>query len=184
MLYIILAAALILADQLFKLWIVHHIPLNGDLDFLPGLLCLTNVRNEAAAFSLFSGLQVPIIILTILVCAAILWCLATGRPRMASQRFALALVLGGAMGNLLDRLLRGYVVDMFKNLFVDFAIFNIADCAIVVGGILFVVSVLFLSPYEKKLKPVPAAEGETAAVLERLKGYQPEVEKHDPSDPG
>ena len=183
MLYIILAAVLVAADQLFKYWIVHTIPLWGEMALLPGVMALTNVRNEGAAFSLFAGMQLLIVILTILVSAAILVALCLGRPRLRSQRFALALVLGGAVGNLLDRLLYGYVVDMFRTLFVDFAIFNIADCCIVVGGILFVLSVIFFSSNEKTLKIVPAPEGEIAAVYERLKAFRPE-ESHDPSDPG
>ncbi len=183
--YIIFAAFLVLADQLFKIWIVRNIPLGEETALIPAVMGLTNVRNEGAAFSLFTGLQLPIIILTILVCLAILVAFCLGRPRVRSQRFALALVLGGAIGNLLDRLLRGYVVDMFKTLFVDFAVFNIADCCIVAGGILFVVSVLFFSPYEKELKAIPSSEGEKEAVLEQLKAYKPEQEqKHDPADPG
>ena len=184
MLYIILAAALALADQLFKYWIVRTISLGEELILIPGVIGLTNVRNEGAAFSLFAGLQTPIIILTFLVCLAILAAFCMGKPRARSQRVALALVLGGAVGNLLDRLLHGYVVDMFRTLFMDFAIFNIADCCIVVGGILFVLSVLFFSPFERELKIVPGSEAEKEAILERLKAYRPEEEGHDPADPG
>ncbi len=184
MFYIIIAAFLAMADQLFKIWIVHNVELGTERTFLPAVMSLTNVRNEGAAFSLFSGMQLPIIILTVAVCAAILVAFALGRPRVRSQRFALALVLGGAVGNLLDRLLRGYVVDMFKTLFVNFAVFNIADCCIVVGGILFVVSVLFFSPYEKELKAIPSSEAEKEAVLERLKAFRPGEDGNDPDDPG
>lgn len=153
MLYIICAAFIALADQLFKNWIAGNIPLYGELKLLPGIVQLTHVHNYAAAFSLFGGMQIFIIILTCIVCAAIAVALVLGRPRSVCQRAALMLVLGGAVGNLIDRLVRGYVIDMFETLFIDFPVFNIADCAIVIGGILFCICILFEDiGAKKKLK--------------------------------
>lgn len=183
MLYVLFAAVIVLADQLLKGWIVAVLPVYGELPFIPGLLQLTHVHNYAAAFSLFGGMRIPIMILTFLVCAAIIVALIIKKPQSALQRFALMLVLGGAVGNLIDRMTLGYVIDMFDTLFMDFPVFNIADCAIVVGGILFCICILFEDVGKKKKKVAPLSEDETAAIFEKLKGFEPvEEDSDEPAD--
>ncbi len=183
MLYVLLAALIALGDQLFKSWIVAAIPLYEEISFIPGLLGLTHVHNYAAAFSLFEGMKIPIIILTCAVCVAIVVALIIKKPKSSLQRFALMLVLGGAVGNLIDRLALGYVVDMFQTLFMDFPVFNIADCAIVVGGILFCICILAEEFADKKKKAAPApTEAETEAIFEKLKEFSPVEESSNEPD--
>lgn len=185
MLFVFLAALIVLADQLFKGWIVANITLGGELAFIPGLLQLTHVHNYAAAFSMFGGMRIPIIIITCLVCAAIIVALIIKKPRSGWQRFALMLILGGAVGNLIDRIALGYVVDMFQTLFMNFPVFNIADCAIVVGGILFCICILLEDTGKKKKKAEPFTQSESDEIFEKLKGFDPmeaEDETADKSD--
>ena len=140
MLYAILAAVLVALDQLVKYLVVQNIPLGEHVPFLPCILDLTYVQNTGAAFSLFSDHT---------------WILA-----LIS---ALALLLAGAVGNLIDRALQGYVVDMFHVLFMEFAVFNVADICVVVGGFAAVIYYLFF--YEKlegRPKDSGAAQGEQA----------------------
>lgn len=183
MLYIFFAALIVLADQLFKGWIVSAIPMGGQMAFIPGLLQLTHVHNYAAAFSLFGGMRIPIIILTCIICIVIIAALILKKPKSTLQRVALMLVLGGAVGNLIDRIAMGYVIDMFETLFIDFPVFNIADCAIVVGGILFCVCILFEDIGKKKKKVAPPEQSETDEIFEKLKKFRPVEESSDePSD--
>ena len=118
MLYALLAVALVALDQLVKYLVVQNIPLGHHVPFLPYILDLTYVQNTGAAFSLFNE---HTWILTLISLVMSVMCLA--------------LLLAGAVGNLIDRALQGYVVDMFNVLFMNFAVFNVADICVVVGGI-------------------------------------------------
>ena len=184
MLFVFLAALIVLADQFFKGWIVANITLGGELAFIPGLLQLTHVHNYAAAFSMFGGMRIPIIIITCIVCVAIVVALIIRKPRSVWQRVALMLVLGGAVGNLIDRIALGYVVDMFQTLFVKLPVFNIADIAIVVGGILFCICILLEDTGKKAPKAEPMTEGETKAIFEKLREFTPEEDSDEPADKG
>ena len=135
LLYFLAAGAIVGLDQLVKYWVVRQIPLNDTFPLVPGLVHLTHVRNTGAAFSMLSGQRWPLIVLTLACAAAILAVLARGKlPKTAN--WALAMVLGGAVGNLIDRAVHGYVVDMIEVEFVRFAVFNVADIFVVCGGIL------------------------------------------------
>ena len=135
MLYAILAAVLVALDQLVKYLVVQNIPLGEHVPFLPYLLDLTYVENTGAAFSLFSDHTWILALISLVM--SVLLALAVWKPlfRHPFGRTALALLLAGAVGNLIDRALQGYVVDMFHVLFMEFAVFNVADICVVVGGI-------------------------------------------------
>ena len=154
MLYAILAAVLVALDQLVKYLVVQNIPLGEHVPFLPYLLDLTYVENTGAAFSLFSDHTWILALISLVM--SVLLALAVWKPlfRHPFGRTALALLLAGAVGNLIDRALQGYVVDMFHVLFMEFAVFNVADICVVVGGIAAVAYYLLLmdklEPREKK----------------------------------
>ena len=133
--YFLLAAALVVLDQLVKLLVLRLIPLGGQVPFIPHLVELTYVQNTGAAFSLFSRhtwVLAAVSLAVSLVLAAALW---KGFFRHPLGKLTLSLLLAGAVGNLIDRTLRGFVVDMFQLLFMNFAVFNVADICVVVGGI-------------------------------------------------
>ena len=145
MLYAILAAVLVALDQLVKYLVVQNIPLGEHVPFLPYLLDLTYVQNTGAAFSLFSDHTWILALISLVM--SVLLALAVWKPLFRHPFGRTALVLAGAVGNLIDRALQGYVVDMFHVLFMEFAVFNVADICVVVGGFAAVVYYLFF--YEK-----------------------------------
>lgn len=133
MFYAILAAALVAADQLVKYLVRANIPLGGSVPFLPYLLDLTYVQNTGAAFSLLRQhtwlLTLTSAVVVLVMCALIV----KGFFKNRLGLFSAALVLAGGMGNLIDRAVFGYVTDMFQTTFMDFAVFNVADCCITIG---------------------------------------------------
>lgn len=132
MLYAVLVVALVVLDQAVKFLVRANIPLGGDLPFLPHILQLTYVQNTGAAFSLLEE-HTWILTIVSLVVSVLLAVLLV--KKVFSRPFAmtaLSMVLAGAVGNLIDRALLGYVTDMFETLFMRFAVFNVADICVVV----------------------------------------------------
>lgn len=159
MIYILIAAAIVAADAWFKKWIILNLALGGSANFIPGILRLTHLQNDGAAFSILAGQREILLILTALFISLGVVILLTGRIRNIWGCLGLSMVLGGAAGNAVDRLAQGYVVDMFQTEFIDFAIFNIADCFITVGGIVFCIYIMIVgSKSDKKKKALPSTE--------------------------
>ena len=133
--YFLLTIFLIALDQFVKYLVYTNIPLHGSMPFIPYIMELTYVQNTGAAFSILSEhtwlLTLCSLVLSIVLAVAV-WQKFFEHP---FGRTALTLVLAGAIGNLIDRAFRGYVVDMFHTLFMEFAVFNVADICVVVGGI-------------------------------------------------
>lgn len=148
MIYLIVCAAIVFVDQMFKNWIVLNIEPYTYRGLLPGVLSLTNVKNYGAAFSILQHMRWVFIAATVLFIAMALWAYFTKKVTYPLGLLSLAFVLGGAIGNCIDRLRYGYVVDMLNFEFMDFAIFNIADSFICVGSLIFCIYLFFL--YEKK----------------------------------
>lgn len=133
MLYAILAAVLVALDQIVKYLVRANIPLGTSIPFLPYLLDLTYVQNTGAAFSLLRQHTWLLTLISAAVVLVMCWLIVKGFFRNPLGRWAAALVLAGGMGNLIDRVLLGYVTDMFQTVFMDFAVFNVADCCITIG---------------------------------------------------
>ena len=151
MIYGLIAAALVAVDQLVKYLVMTNIPLGGHVPFIPYLVELTYITNTGAAFSIFSEHT---------------WALALVYLVM-SIALALALwknFLRHPLGKLIDRAFRGFVVDMFNVLFMRFAVFNVADICVVVGGIAAGVYYLFLMD---KLEPRPREAAHDDADADR-----------------
>ena len=150
--YLIFSAVWVILDQGVKLLVRSTIPLHTSQPFLPGF-DLTYVRNTGAAFSILSSqtwiLTVLSGVLSLVLAVALIRRILPGRLGMLS----LSLLLGGAVGNLIDRLMRGWVTDMFQTTFMDFPVFNVADIGVVIGGVLLCLSVLF-SPKSEGKEPV------------------------------
>ena len=127
----IFAAAIVAADQFTKYLVLQNIPLHGHVDFIPGLLSFTYVRNTGAAFSSFEGAQCLFVVVFVLFTAAIVWEFSGKRwPFTTFERWLIVAVYGGGIGNMIDRFRFGYVVDMIQTDFMDFPVFNVADCFI------------------------------------------------------
>ena len=151
--YAILTLALIALDQTVKFFVVKYIPLGGSVEFIPGLLELTYVQNTGAAFSIFSE-HTWILTLVSLVLSLVLGLAVVGNFfRHPFGKTAMTLLFAGAVGNLIDRALLHYVVDMFNPLFMTFPVFNVADICVVVGGIAAAIYYMFFSErIEPRLK--------------------------------
>ena len=148
--YAILTLILIALDQLVKYQVLQNIGPGEYVPFLPHILDLTYVENTGAAFSMledYTWLLTGISLGMSILLALALW---RNYFRHPIGKLTLTLLLAGAVGNLIDRVARGYVVDMFHVLFMHFAVFNVADICVVVGGIGAALYYLFLQPKLEK----------------------------------
>ena len=173
MVYFILAFLIVLADQASKYIITLQFAGGGQFDLLPGILRITYITNTGGAFSMFSEHTMALAIVSAVVCVIIIVLMITLRKARLAK-LALGFILGGAIGNLIDRFVMGYVVDMFEPLFVDFAVFNVADIFITVGAFLFVIAVLFCWPDKKKIAKEEEGEplGPRPVTYEKPKNAQ------------
>ena len=144
--YVIFAAAVVLADQLTKALVVANIPLGGHVAFLPGFLDFTHVRNTGAAFSSFEGMQWLFALIFLVFTLGIFYEYFRKRmPFSNFERWMIAAIYAGGLGNMIDRLRLGYVVDMIETQFMEFPVFNVADCFITCGCIALFVSLGFFN---------------------------------------
>ena len=141
-------------DQFTKYLVVANIPLYGDVPFLPGILRLTYVQNTGAAFSIFQGMQWLFLLIFIVLTLLIVWeYFKKPMPFTKLERWCIAAIYGGGLGNMIDRVRLGYVVDMIETQFMDFPVFNVADCFITCGCIALLVHlVLFNRSFWKEEK--------------------------------
>ena len=147
MLYAIVALLVIILDQWTKFWVAGHIALNtGSRELIPGLIKLVNIHNDGAALGFLSGKNAGM--LFIILCAVftifVIIALATKLVKAPIGRWSLLFIMAGGLSNCIDRLLSGYVQDMFMPTFMDkLPIFNVADIFITVFCLIFILFVLF-----------------------------------------
>ena len=150
---IIFMGVIVGLDQLTKALVVANIPVGETVKALPGVFHLTHLHNTGAAFSMLEGGRW----FFALICAAGLIVVAVLIKKKVIQApfelWCLAAIFGGGIGNLVDRIRLGYVVDMFEVEFMNFAVFNVADIFITCGAVALFVYVLFFDKKEKKDDP-------------------------------
>ncbi len=140
------AAATVALDQLTKYLVVQNIPLHTSIAAVPGVFELTYVQNTGAAFSMLQGAQWLFLVIFILLTAGLIWEFSTKKLGFTTfERWCLVAIYAGGLGNMLDRLRLGYVVDMVKLTFMDFAVFNVADSFITCGCILLLIHLVFFN---------------------------------------
>ena len=140
------AVGIVALDQWTKFLVLENIPLYGHVDAIPGLFHLTYVQNTGAAFSAFQGAQWLFAIIFLLLTAAIFYEYFRKRqPFTTLERWLIAAIYGGGVGNMIDRIRFGYVVDMIEVDFMRFAVFNVADCFITCGCILLILHLVFFN---------------------------------------
>src|SRR5271165_6885414 len=157
--FFLIAAVVLLLDRITKRVVAANIALRDYVSVVPGCFRLTHVQNSGAAFGLFDGSSaqwkvgalVSFSVLALIVVSALLW---KNSHSLSTTSVGLSLILGGAMGNLWDRMFTGHVVD-----FLDFYVgsyhwpaFNVADSAIVIGAILLVSEILFAKSTSETVK--------------------------------
>ena len=148
------AAILVVIDQLIKHWATAALLPVGSMDVLPGVVELRYCLNDGMAFSMLAGKQGLLIGMTSIMLFV--------RKMPLTERAAWTLVLGGGVGNLIDRVLNGVVVDYINVLFMRFAIFNFADICVCVGVGLLMLAVL-LDSFKKDKTAEPKADEDGAA---------------------
>lgn len=146
MVYGIIGLLALLIDQFLKFWTVSNVALNtGIRPLIPGVLHITYIKNFGAVFGIMSGfgaLRWILLILLLAFTALMVFAFIKGYFRTGFVKVSGALLLAGLLGNGIDRAIYGYVPDIFEFEFMNFAIFNLADVLVLVGGILFVVAIL------------------------------------------
>ena len=148
------AAVIAAADQIVKFLVVANIPLYGSVPVIPGVYGLTYVQNHGAAFSSFQGMQWLCAIIFIVFTALVIWEFwKKSMPFTTFERWCIAAIYGGALGNMIDRIRLGYVVDMIETQFMNFPVFNVADSFITCGCIALIAHlVLFNRDFWKEEK--------------------------------
>ena len=183
MLYAIVAVLVLIADQWLKYWVTANIVLDtGSIELIPGVFKLVNIHNEGAAFSLLAGWRWIFVALAVVFAAAVITALVRKMVRGGFGRWTLVLTAAGAAGNCIDRVMNGYVVDMFVIEPVKFIqVFNIADLFITIGGILFCFYLIF-GGREKEKPARKEHEGhkhvEKAEPEEHAHKHVPEKARH------
>lgn len=161
-----LSAVFVGLDQAVKLWARTVLEPVGTMPFIPHLLQLRFVLNTGAAFSMLEGRQLLLTLITSVVLACVGGYLILDPPQKKLEYSAWVLILAGGVGNLIDRVARGAVVDLFDTLFIKFAVFNVADICITVGfGLLLLFYLLQELSVRKMRKKGAERAGDTAAAL-------------------
>ncbi|MCX8574349.1 MULTISPECIES: signal peptidase II [unclassified Gilliamella] len=146
--WLIISTIVFFVDIASKFWILNKFNLYESINVLP-FFSITYVQNIGAAFSIFEGQRWMLAAVALLISGAIVYMLYRNKRQQKLENFSLSLILGGALGNLFDRLYHGFVVDFLDVNFGSwhYPTFNIADCAICIGIGLFI-----LSSYKKPQK--------------------------------
>lgn len=138
MIYFIIAALIVMLDQIAKYFITLHITPGASVPLIPGIIHLTYVENTGAAFSFMSDMRWVLVAVSAVVIILIIVGMIKYRDKIDPiGKIALAAILGGAVSHLIDRAVLGYVVDFLEFEFVRFAVMDIADWFITVGGVVF-----------------------------------------------
>lgn len=146
---IILAIA---ADQISKFLVSEHLAQIGTLPIIEDIFHFTYVENRGAAFGMLSEHRWVFMTLSIVGIVALIVWLTLDKPKSRWLRTAVSLVIGGGIGNMIDRIFLGYVIDFLDCRFIDFYVFNIADSCVCVGCTMFLVSVIVSEMKESKAK--------------------------------
>ena len=140
------ALGIVAVDQFTKFVVLENIALYEKVPFLPGFIGFTYVQNTGGAWSMFSGMMWLFVavfaVLTVLIVVEYFW---KRMPFTGFERWCIAAVYSGGLGNMIDRVRLGYVVDMIETEFITFPIFNVADCFITCGCIALIASLIFFN---------------------------------------
>lgn len=138
---IILSIIFIIIDQLFKIIVVNNLTNNKSIEVIKSFFYLTYTNNKGAAFSILTGRRILLILVALIVIGVLIYYVRKNKIEGKVNKIALSLVIGGSIGNLIDRILRGAVIDFIdiKIFGYNFPIFNLADTFIVIGVFLLII---------------------------------------------
>ena len=137
---------LILIDQLSKVWALSVLRGTEGIAVIPNVFELSYLENRGAAFGILQDHQIFFVLVTVAAAVILTWIYQRipQTKKYMPLRISYALIMAGAFGNLIDRVFRGYVVDFFYFKWIDFPVFNVADCYVVVGALLLIVLIFTL----------------------------------------
>lgn len=135
-------------DQITKHLATVNLSSGKIVNFIPKLVQFRYAENTGMAFSMLSGARIVFIIVTAIVCIGVLVYLYSNKCKSLWMYWSLGVIVAGGIGNLMDRIRFGYVVDFIEPIFVDFAVFNIADCAVTCGSVV-LIGYLLLDVFKK-----------------------------------
>ena len=160
--WIVLSLVLVLADQLTKFLVVQHIPINDSIVLIPGFFSLSHVRNTGAAFGLFANQRWVFMVFTTLVLIGAVVLLCNQKVKNHWGILSLSLVIGGGIGNIIDRVCWGEVIDFFAFNFwgYEFAVFNVADIFVCCGTVILAIYIFLTHDFD----PPKKEESENGAV--------------------
>ncbi len=139
---LIIAALLVIVDQLIKIIIDLWLVPQGEVVVIDGLFSLAYVENTGAAWGALEGKRWFLVIIAALAVSVIIYMLSKGKIKGVCYKVATVMLLAGGLGNLIDRVFRGYVIDYIRTLFIDFPVYNFADILITVGSAFLVVKLV------------------------------------------
>lgn len=146
---LVMVALLVGLDQLTKFLVLTSVKPVGAVPFIDGIIQFRYVENTGAAFSILSEKTWLLSIITgVMILIGLLY-LFLGKSDSKLQYISIVLVISGGIGNLVDRVFRGFVVDFIEYLFMEYAVFNFADILVTIGAVLLVISVLFVKDKEQ-----------------------------------
>ena len=145
----IVAICAIFADQMMKLWVISILELHQSMSGVRGLFDLYYIQNEGASWGILAGQRTFFIVLTVAAVCYLVHLIMKEQSKLSLTLLAYGLLLGGAIGNLIDRIRLGYVIDMIRLSFIEFPIFNIADACLTIGVILLIVDIVLAGEKER-----------------------------------
>lgn len=154
----IMIVLIIAFDQITKYFASLKLAEGSVAKFIPGVVQFKYAENTGMAFSMLSGARWVFIALTVVVCVGVFYYLFSNRCKSLWLYWSLGVILSGGIGNLIDRIRFGYVVDFIEPTFVNFAIFNIADCAVTCGAVV-LVGYLLYDAFKDVKKPKENSDG-------------------------
>lgn len=154
----IMIVLIIAFDQITKYFASLKLADGSVAKFIPGVVQFKYAENTGMAFSILSGARWVFIALTVVVCVGVFYYLFSNRCKSLWLYWSLGVILSGGIGNLIDRIRFGYVVDFIEPTFVNFAIFNIADCAVTCGAVV-LVGYLLYDAFKDVKKPKENSDG-------------------------
>lgn len=158
MIYYLAALVVIILDQWSKYLVVRKMELGQSIPLIPDVFHLTSHRNLGAAFGILQNQRTLFIVITLIVVIGIIVSLVRLGHKQPRVSWALSLVLGGAIGNFIDRASTGQVVDFLDFTLIDFPIFNVADAAITIGVALLMLDMLLDSRRTRRQEEIGKSE--------------------------
>lgn len=150
MIYFASGVAILIMDLLTKIWAQTRLRGIGTIPLIEGVFHLTYVENRGAAFGILQDKRMFFVLITLAFLAVVVYVILKYKNRPAVLSFGLSFMTAGALGNMIDRIWRGFVVDMFDFRAINFPVFNVADIFVCIGAGLLAIFFIFCEGKEKE----------------------------------